>query len=604
MRRQALGGGGGVRPELPGSHPDDWEQPQFYGRSARSTRAATSSARTQAWREWLFRAARSGAPRSPYPGWYQQARQHLSTRASSRDDGRHGRRARAQPAARRRWTASTTRRSAEASGRTAATRSSTRSTSSRAASARPGPYVIAVGLDGRSARSSSSNALLDETPSRRSTRRSPRRRRSGTSSSSSAAPDPAHRRGIWSRSGREAPRRARQWHERDKDRATTTPRLAPPADVEADRQPDLLHRRDQRPAAERSTRRSSGRAAWAATSAFRTPTKEDRKDIFDLYLGKVAHDPQLDTPARRDEIARITNGYSPAMIDQICSMALTNAHHKGRAYFGWEDLVDAMTVIESGSAVNVKYTRTTPARSRSTRPGTRPRRTSTAPSSSRAGSRSGCAAARSATTSPSRRKSGSARSRARSFGDLIHTVGAMAAEFAFYGENSIGVGGDLEWRDVALRPAMVGAAGMSPLPLDLKGKTFADETEDADARARACSRLEDSASRLTATPAPIPATRGSARYAAQFIGQAFVTAYNLIRVNRDKVENVANAVYRAEGDLRRRPRAAPRRPALRQAGHRLDGRGDLAEDHGLASKDDASRRAQADDGRWSRRARG
>ena len=93
-----------------------------------------------------------------------------------------------------------------------------------------------------------------------------------------------------------------------------------------------------------------GRHVW-----FRTPTKDDRKDIFDLYLGKVAHDPSLDTPERRDEIARITMGYSPAMIDQICSMALMGAHHTGRAYFTWEDLVDAMTVIESGSAVNIQY---------------------------------------------------------------------------------------------------------------------------------------------------------------------------------------------------------------------------------------------------------
>ena len=36
-----------------------------------------------------------------------------------------------------------------------------------------------------------------------------------------------------------------------------------------------------------------GRHIW-----FRTPTKDDRKDIFDLYLGKVAHEPDLDTPAR------------------------------------------------------------------------------------------------------------------------------------------------------------------------------------------------------------------------------------------------------------------------------------------------------------------
>src|SRR6266540_274200 len=73
-----------------------------------------------------------------------------------------------------------------------------------------------------------------------------------------------------------------------------------------------------------------GRHVW-----FRTPTKEDRKDIFDLYLDRVTHDPDLDTPQRRDEIARITNGYSPAMIEQICSMALTNAHHEGIAAFTW-----------------------------------------------------------------------------------------------------------------------------------------------------------------------------------------------------------------------------------------------------------------------------
>src|SRR3954465_11790248 len=49
-----------------------------------------------------------------------------------------------------------------------------------------------------------------------------------------------------------------------------------------------------------------GRHIW-----FRTPTKDDRKDIFDLYLKKVAHDPELDHADRRDELARMTNGYSP-----------------------------------------------------------------------------------------------------------------------------------------------------------------------------------------------------------------------------------------------------------------------------------------------------
>ena len=93
-----------------------------------------------------------------------------------------------------------------------------------------------------------------------------------------------------------------------------------------------------------------GRHVW-----FRTPTKEDRKDIFELYLDRVDHDPELDHPQRRDEIARITNGYSPAMIEQICSMALTNAHHEGKVAFEWQDLVDAMTTIEAGTAVGVRY---------------------------------------------------------------------------------------------------------------------------------------------------------------------------------------------------------------------------------------------------------
>ena len=37
---------------------------------------------------------------------------------------------------------------------------------------------------------------------------------------------------------------------------------------------------------------------------------------------------------RRDELARITNGYSPAMIEQICSMALTSPTPTG----GWSSL--------------------------------------------------------------------------------------------------------------------------------------------------------------------------------------------------------------------------------------------------------------------------
>ena len=77
---------------------------------------------------------------------------------------------------------------------------------------------------------------------------------------------------------------------------------AAPAAAAPAQRADLLHRRDATcrssvldPALTRPGR--MGRHVW-----FRTPTKDDRKDIFDLYLDKVAHDPDLDTPRapRRD----------------------------------------------------------------------------------------------------------------------------------------------------------------------------------------------------------------------------------------------------------------------------------------------------------------
>jgi ATP-dependent Zn protease len=287
-----------------------------------------------------------------------------------------------------------------------------------------------------------------------------------------------------------------------------------------------------------------GRHVW-----FRTPTKDDRVDIFDLYLEKVAHDPDLDTPARRDEIARITNGYSPADIDQICSMALTNAHHTGRAFFTWEDLVDSMTVIESGSAINVTYhdadARATAiheaghaATAHVYRPDLESSRISI---KMRAGSLGH--------HHVFEKEERFGRFQSKMFGELIWFVGAMAAEFAFYGENSNGVGGDLQ-STTWVAANMVGAAGMSPLPIDLHGKTFADENVE-ESRARVMKRFEDIGLRLLNRQAggmqgdPTASVLSDPRkrmYAAQLVGQAFVTAYNMVETNRDKIENIADAV--------------------------------------------------------------
>jgi cell division protease FtsH len=285
--------------------------------------------------------------------------------------------------------------------------------------------------------------------------------------------------------------------------------------------------------------------------SFRTPTKEDRKDIFDLYLTKVAHEQDLDTPARRDEIARITNGYSPAMIEQITSMALTNAHHEGKLEFGWRHLVEAMTVIESGTAISVRYTH---GEARATaiheaghavaahvyRPQVESSRLSIRMRGSSLGHHQSF-----------EKEERFGHFQSELFGDLIHVLGAMAAEHVFYNENTNGVGGDLQnaTSEVAV---MVGAAGMAPLPPDLGATKFADESPE-DTRKRVTQRLEDIGLRL------MNRTRGSADFhadpiasvlqdprkralAAQLLGQAFVIAYNLMAANKDAVARVADVL--------------------------------------------------------------
>ncbi|HEY2373393.1 MAG TPA: AAA family ATPase [Gaiellaceae bacterium] len=289
-----------------------------------------------------------------------------------------------------------------------------------------------------------------------------------------------------------------------------------------------------------------GRHVW-----FRTPTKEDRKDIFDLYLDRVSHDTDLDSPERRDEIARITNGYSPAMIEQICSMALTNAHHEGLLAFSWGHLVDAMTAVESGTAIGVHYTE---GESRSV-------------AIHEAGHATAAHAYRPEIESSrlSIKMRGGSLGHHQFFdreerfsawqseeaGDLIHTVGAMAAEHVFYGQNSNGVGGDLG-QATSRAAVMVGIWGMAPGPVDLSHTNLTGEAlkEEQD---RIAKRFEEIGMRM------MNRTRGSADFqgdpiasvlrdpfkvkiAARFLGQAFVIAYIFIKHNKDAVEKVANAV--------------------------------------------------------------
>src|SRR3712207_1674816 len=65
----------------------------------------------------------------------------------------------------------------------------------------------------------------------------------------------------------------------------------------------------------------------------------------------------------------------------------------------------------------------------------------------------------------------------------------MAAEHVFYGENSTGVGGDVE--SATGRAAwMVGMCGMGPEPIDLNGTRFDTEEEARAAEDRIMQRFE------------------------------------------------------------------------------------------------------------------
>jgi cell division protease FtsH len=286
-----------------------------------------------------------------------------------------------------------------------------------------------------------------------------------------------------------------------------------------------------------------GRHIW-----FRTPTKDDRVDIFDLYLGHVDHEPDLDTPRRRDELARITSGYSPAMIEQACSMALTIAHAEGRRRFGWGDLVEAMTTVETGTAQNIEYI------AEETR--------------AVAIHEAGHAAAGHVylekdmlSTRLSIRKRGSSLGHYQSMekderfshfrhqvmGMLIMTLGAMAAEHVFYGENSQGVSGDVA-SATATAAAMVGMWAMGPDPVHLGGGLETPEEaekvlERLERIGAAIMNRSSGAGPMMPDPlASILGDREKHRAAAQILGQAYVTAYALMVGNRRPLERIADTL--------------------------------------------------------------
>ena len=135
------------------------------------------------------------------------------------------------------------------------------------------------------------------------------------------------------------------------------------------------------------------------------------------------------------------------------------------------------------------------------------------------------------------------------FADVVHTLGAMAAERVFYGENTSGVGGDVQsvtWRTAR----MVGGSAMGPQPFEVTPRD--GQTED-EARADVLRRFEriglqimsrsGGGSMFDSDPISGVMSDPSKRtIAAQILGQAYVTAHNVAKENRQGIDRIADAL--------------------------------------------------------------
>jgi cell division protease FtsH len=89
---------------------------------------------------------------------------------------------------------------------------------------------------------------------------------------------------------------------------------------------------------------------------FGLPSRSGRLDIIDYYLGKKAHEDELDDPAKRQTLAALTAGYSPVMIEHLMDESLIWALRRGANRLSWADLQHAKMTEEIGLAQPVEYT--------------------------------------------------------------------------------------------------------------------------------------------------------------------------------------------------------------------------------------------------------
>ena len=281
---------------------------------------------------------------------------------------------------------------------------------------------------------------------------------------------------------------------------------------------------------------------------FRLPNREDRKDIAGLYFDKKQHDQALDTPSRREEFARITEGYSPADIEQVLSLSLLYAFEDGRDAFNWQDIREAMGNVEAGLAIPVEYTerdRIAVARHEL-----------------------GHAVASHFFKTDHEHVRLSIRRRATTHGeiggyhkslpteeewlefrsqlaaDLRHFLGSIACEHVFYGENTSGVFGDLR-SATAIACRMVGTIGMGPDRLSPEMSTKAINIGE---QLISVAEIPGGLHVQGTWPGAVLSNPRGRRVVAQLLGAAYIDDWRLMNVNKEAIDLAAEALI-VQGEL-------------------------------------------------------
>lgn len=89
---------------------------------------------------------------------------------------------------------------------------------------------------------------------------------------------------------------------------------------------------------------------------FDPPSRQGRRDLVDYFLAKKSHVPEMDASEKRDELAAITFGYTPVMVEHLLDEALIVALRHGRDAMCWSDIMEAKMTSEVGIANPVAYT--------------------------------------------------------------------------------------------------------------------------------------------------------------------------------------------------------------------------------------------------------